>query len=373
MRFLVFCAISAIIFPVLIPRAISNTSEWNSAITALRAAHILQSWEWGAFKANYGWTPTRVLFFDHDTPRAAAQILRRALPRTPFGVLYVPKGPVLDYSDHALCAETLAALERIARQQRAIFIKIDPDVMLSGAKHLSPTDETLRSAQGDILHLQHWRLSREQIQFKNTVLLDLTPTEEQLLAAMKPKTRYNIRLAQKRGVHIELGTRDDLQLFYHMYAETSARDGFLIRQFAYYRDAWGMFIEAGRAQMLLAQIGGETVAGLILFVFGDRAWYFYGASRNTHREAMPNHLLQWEAIRWAKAHGCTVYDFWGAPDTLDENAPMYGVYRFKEGFGPKFTQHIGAYDFVVNPALYFLYAVVRPWYLARLRKKRVAD
>ncbi|OGO40202.1 MAG: hypothetical protein A2Z03_01210 [Chloroflexi bacterium RBG_16_56_8] len=350
---------------VLTPRVIHDPDEWTRSILRLPGAHILQSWEWGAFKADYGWTPTRVLFFDHDTPRAAAQILRRPLPRTPFGVLYVPKGPVLDYSDPALFAETLAALERIARQQRAIFIKIDADIPLNTVHAPSKMASSLLTV--------HWHLSREQIQFKNTVLLDLTPSEEQLLAAMKPKTRYNIRLAQKRGVHIELGTRDDLQLFYHMYAETSARDGFLIRQFAYYRDAWGMFIEAGRAQMLLAQIDGETVAGLILFVFGDRAWYFYGASRNAHREAMPNHLLQWEAIRWAKAHGCTVYDFWGAPDTLDENAPMYGVYRFKEGFGAKFTQHIGAYDLVVNPALYFLYAVVRPWYLARQRKTRVAD
>ncbi|MBI4787485.1 MAG: peptidoglycan bridge formation glycyltransferase FemA/FemB family protein, partial [Chloroflexi bacterium] len=347
---------AVIIARVLTPRVIHDHDQWNHAILRLPAAHILQSWEWGAFKAKYGWTPTRVLFLDQDTPRAAAQILRRPLPHTPFGVLYVPKGPLLDYSNSTLVTETLSALARIAREQRAIFIKIDPDLPLNTV-HCS-------------LLTVHWHLSREQIQFKNTVLLDLTPTEEQLLAAMKPKTRYNIRLAQKRGVRIIPGTRADLPLFYEMYAETSARDGFLIRQFPYYHDAWGAFLDAGRAQMLLARIGDETVAGLILFVFGDRAWYFYGASRNTHRDAMPNHLLQWEAIRWAQAHGCTVYDFWGAPDTLDENAPMYGVYRFKEGFGGKFTQHIGAYDFVVNRPLYFLYAVVRPWYLARLRKEQ---
>ncbi len=343
--------------PVLTSRLVTNPDEWNRSLLQLPDAHVLQSWEWGEFKAKYGWTSTRVLFDDDaetGLPRAAAQILRRPLPHTPFGVIYVPKGPVVDFRNAQLVAATLASLEQIARQQNAFFIKIDPDV--------ESTALTALTARG-------WRASREQIQFRNTVLLDLTPTEDQLLAAMRPKTRYNIRLAIKRGVCVEPGEPDDLFLFYEMYAETGARDGFLIRKFPYYRDAWGAFMQEGRARMLLARVGGQTVAGLILFVFGKRAWYFYGASRNAHRELMPNHLLQWEAIRWAKANGCTVYDFWGAPDTLDENAPMYGVYRFKEGFGARFTPHIGAYDFVVNPLLYFMYAVVRPSYLARLRKR----
>ncbi len=335
-------------------RYLTDAHAWNAALAQLPSAHILQSWEWGAFKAQYGWTATRLVFLDEHTPRAAAQILRRPLPYTPFGILYAPKGPTLADSDPALFAETLTALEHIARAQRAICITIDPDIQT--------TDSRIASLRG-------WRQSREQIQFKNTMLLDLAPSENELLAAMKPKTRYNIRLAQKRGVTIVPGTLADLALFYEMYAETSARDGFLIRPFAYYRDAWGAFLQAGRAHMLLAQLGGATIAGVILFVFGKRAWYFYGASRNRHRDAMPTHLLQWEAIRWARAHGCTVYDFWGAPDTLDEHAPMYGVYRFKEGFGGAFTQHIGAYDFVAHPALYYLYTVVRPRYLARLRSK----
>ncbi len=341
--------------PVLKSRPVTNSDEWNGHLIQLAGTHVLQSWEWGEFKVKYGWTPTRVLFCDDGpSPRAAAQILRRPLPHTPFGIMYVPKGPAVDFGDSQLVAAALAQLEQIARKQNAIFVKIDPDV---------------DSSIAPILTARGWRPSREQIQFRNTVLLDLGPSEDQLLAVMRGKTRYNIRLAQKRGVRVERGTIEDLRLFYEMYAETGARDGFLIRKFPYYRDAWGAFLQAGRAEMLLARVAEETIAGLILFVLGTRAWYFYGASRNAHRELMPNHLLQWEAIRWAKAHGCTVYDFWGAPDTLDENAPMYGVYRFKEGFGGKFTPHIGAYDYVVNPLLYFLYAVVRPAYPARLRKR----
>jgi lipid II:glycine glycyltransferase (peptidoglycan interpeptide bridge formation enzyme) len=351
-------------------REIRNASEWNAALEKIPNAHILQTWEWGALKEKYGWTASRIIFADNNSPVAAAQILRRSVPRTPFSVLYVPKGPALDYNNVPLFNRVLTELEHYARRVRAIFIKVDPDVLSE-------------SPAAFLLPKRRWRLSGEQIQYHNTVTLDLTHAEDELLAAMKPKWRYNIRLAQKKGVRVECGTEDDLALFYEMYAETSARDGFLIRQFPYYRDVWSTLMRAGLAQIFLAQVSrpstssslradsaqDETIAGLILFVFAGRAWYFYGASRNSHRELMPNHLLQWEAIRWAQQQGCREYDFWGAPDQLDESEPMFGVYKFKMGFGGKFVERIPAHDFVVNPTLYWLYAVARPWYLARLRKR----
>src|SRR5512135_1393915 len=138
------------------PRLITNAAEWDRSILKLPEPHILQSWEWGAFKAKYGWTPTRVLFCDGDKPRAAAQVLRRPLPRTPFGVLYVPKGPVLDYSDAHLFAQTLSHLEEYARRRGAIFIKVDPDVRTG----TPPAAELARRG---------WRPSSEQIQYRNTV------------------------------------------------------------------------------------------------------------------------------------------------------------------------------------------------------------
>ncbi len=336
-----------------------SRDEWNAALASIPNAHVLQTWEWGKSKAKYGWAPTRLLFLEDGTPRAAAQVLRRPLPRTPFGVLYVPKGPALDYQDTPLLSSVLDRLEEYARRNRSIFIKVDPDIVAGspGAGCLVP---------------RGWRSSREQIQYKNTVMLDLTRSEEGLLAAMKPKWRYNIRLAERRGVQVELGTERDLALFYEMYADTSARDGFLIRRFPYYRDVWGTMLRGQLAQIFLARLDGETIAGLILFVFANRAWYFYGASRSTDRELMPNHLLQWEAIRWARAHGCCEYDFWGAPDRLEESEPMYGVYKFKMGFGGKFLGRIPAHDFVVNPLLYWLYTFVRPKYLGRLRKRHPA-
>lgn len=362
-------------------KIISDAREWDYALASIPYAHVLQSWAWGEIKARHGWSPRRVLFFENDEPAAAAQILRRPLPRTPFGVLYVPKGPALDFENAELFTRTLSELENIAREQRAIFVKVDPDIRVT-----QNTAHTLAQ--------RGWRISDEQIQFHNTVTLDLRRTEQEILADMKPKWRYNIRLAEKKGVRVEQGTIEDAKTFYDMYAETSSRDGFLIRPFEYYRDVWATMLNARQAKIFLARVDhsstalrpaqsdspmlrsaqDDVVAGIIVFFFGERAWYFYGASRNAHRDLMPNHLLQWEAMRWAKAQGVTEYDFWGAPDELSdkgqpsESAPMYGVYKFKMGFGGEFVERIPAHDFIANHALYWLYAVARPRYLARLRK-----
>lgn len=339
---------------------ITDAAEWNSLLGEIPRAHVLQTWEWGEFKAHYGWQAARLRLEKAGKPVAAAQVLRRNLPRLPFGLLYVPRGPAVDYADPTRVDEALSALEAYARRQNAILIKIDPDL------------ETT-AASAPLLKNRGWRLSREQIQFRNTVTLDLGRPEEEILAGMKPKWRYNIRLAERRGVEIGPGGTGTLAEFYKMYAETSARDGFLIRPYRYYHDAWGAFLEAGLAHMLLARVGQELVAGLILFRFRSRAWYFYGASRGAHREKMPNHLLQWEAIRLARSRGCAEYDFWGAPDKFDESDPMHGVYRFKEGFGGRPVQTVGANDFVVNPPLFQLYARLYPWYIERMRRRHVPE
>ncbi len=344
-----------------------HRDEWNAALAALPAAHVLQSWEWGEFKAGYGWTPTRLLWEWDGRPVAAASVLQRRLPWLPVSVMYVPKGPALDYTDAEALAAVLPALEGLARQRRAIFVKIDPDVDWPGDEG-APSD-SLAGRVTAALAARGWRPSAEQIQFRHTWLTDLTQSEDELLAGMKAKTRYNVRLAGRKGVVVRPGTVADLPTFYRLYSETSARDRFLIRPFDYYRQAWGTFVEAGLAQLFLAEHEGEPLAGLILFTFGDRAWYMYGASSNQKRRLMPNHLLQWEAMRWAKARGCAVYDWWGAPDVFDQSDPMWGVYRFKAGFGGRVARHIGAWDYPVSPPLYWLYTVAMPRVLGLMRRR----
>ncbi|MFC2037314.1 lipid II:glycine glycyltransferase FemX [Chloroflexota bacterium] len=342
---------------------------WDRALLALPNPHVLQSWAWGEFKSRHGWTATRLLFQEGGQPVAATSVLQRKLPRLPISICYIPKGPALDWGDTALAARVLAEIERRICHRRAVFVKIDPDVYYpdpAPAFSLRPVcaPDTART-----LTARGWRLSEEQIQFRNTVLLDLGRPDDELLAAMKQKSRYNIRLAARRGVVIRQGTPADLDLFYQLYLETSRRDGFLIRAPEYYIDAWGSFLRAEQAHLLLAGVEGETVAGLILFTFGPTAWYMYGASSGRHRKHMPNHLLQWEAIRRAKASGCTLYDLWGAPDQIDESDPMWGVVRFKLGLGGHLAQGLGAWDYPRNQATYQLYSTVMPRYLGWLRGK----
>jgi peptidoglycan pentaglycine glycine transferase (the first glycine) len=333
---------------------VTDPTRWNTALAGLPYRHVLQTWEWGQFKGRWGWTPRYFLNEEHT---AATLVLRRTFSPLKLNILYVPRGPALDYSDGALVDQVLGDLVAVARRDRAIFVKIDPDL-----------DQPDRS----ILLDRGWRYSAEQIQFRNTMLIDLTRGEDELLAAMKPKTRYNVRLAQKKGVEIRPGDLGDLDLLYHLYAETARRDGFIIRPIDYYRDAWGSFIQSGLAHPLIAAVAGQAIAGLILFHFADRAWYMYGMSSALHREKMPNHLLQWEAMRWAKAHGCTVYDLWGAPDELNESDAMWGVYKFKEGLGADFAPHAGAHDFVVSRPGYWLYTQAMPRVLGVMRRRHHA-
>ncbi len=347
---------------------IDDRDEWDSALQTLPRPHALQSWDWGAFKERWGWQATRLLWQQEGQPVAAAQVLRRRLLHTPLSIMYAPKGPLLAYNDAALFDTVLCALEEEARRRRCLFVKIDPDVRLGiGTQESDP--EPAAQAVLAALRRRGWRHSADQIQFRNTVLVDLTPDEQQLLARMKPKTRYNLRLAERRGVSIRRGSGDDLRAFYALYRETSRRDGFLIRPFAYYQDVWSLFLAAGRAHLLVAELGAEPIAGLMLFVFGHTAWYMYGASADTHRDLMPSHLLQWEAMRLARQLGCTCYDMWGAPDRFDESDRMWGVYRFKIGFGGETVRGLGAYDFTPAPGLYYFYCIAMPRLLALMRRR----
>lgn len=345
---------------------ITTQTVWDTALLSLPQPHILQSWAWGDIKQQTGWRAKRLLW--RGEPRAACEavaaaaglLIRRLGAGLPVAVGYVPKGPLLDWENGALAETVLARLEAEARRAGALFVKIDPDVR---------SDAPVGQALTALLARRGWRPSVEQIQFRNTVVSDLTPAEDALLAAMKPKWRYNIRLAERRGVVVRDGTEADLPIFYAMYRETGGRDGFLVRPFEYYRAIWARFLAEGLAHVLLAEVAGQPVAGLILFRFGSTAWYFYGASTAQSRDLMPNHALQWAALRWAKAAGCTRYDWWGAPDVLDEGDPMWGVYRFKQGFGGEFVPHIGAWDYPTNRFAYWLYTTAMPRVLAVMRQR----
>jgi lipid II:glycine glycyltransferase (peptidoglycan interpeptide bridge formation enzyme) len=374
-----------------------NSNSWNQIISQLPDPHFLQTYEWGQVKAKYGWKPIYLIWTEdgkwrlesdvnqlstfHSPIVAACLVLKRTILRNAFAarmsILYAPKGPLLNWEDEPLRKRVFDDLQSFAKKQGAIFLKIDPDVILGRGIDVSQDDVSGLGA--DIrseMKRRGWVESREQIQFKNTVMLDLSESEESILMHMKPKTRYNVRLAEKKGVSLRVGNLGDLENLYRMYAETSVRDGFVIRDENYYMTVWKMFMQSPISSLqspvtipLIAEVYNEPVAAIFLFMFAGRAYYVYGMSRAVHREKMPTYLLQWEAMKFAKANGCLTYDLWGAPDVFDESDSMWGVYRFKEGLGGEVIHTIGAYDFAPNKILYKLYADIMPRVLDVMRSR----
>jgi len=363
---------------------------WNSLISKLPNPHFLQTYEWGQVKANYGWQPIYLVWDEAGKMKeerslssfafhlsAAALILKRQILRNGFAaqlsILYAPKGPLLDWSNKSLRESVLNDLQAFAKKAGAIFLKMDPDLVLGTGIPSSEDDLTDNSGQVVISELKRrgWRYSSDQIQFKNTVLIDLTLSEEELLARMKQKTRYNIRLTEKKGVTLRVGNPEDFGMLYKMYAETSVRDGFVIRDEDYYQTVWKLFMDSNEptCEPLIAEVDSEPVAAIFVFYFGGRAYYVYGMSRDVHREKMPTYLLQWEAMKRAKAKGCNVYDLWGAPDVFDKSDSMWGVYRFKEGLGGKVVRTLGAWDYAPNPFWYKMYSEIIPRVLDLMRTR----
>lgn len=370
-----------------------DSKVWNSLISKLPSPHFLQTYEWGQVKARYGWNPIYLVWdnqgklkeekdssdlstFDFH-PSAAALILKRQILRNGFAarlsILYSPKGPLLDWNNEVLRNRVLNDLQSFAKKEGAIFLKIDPDVILGTGVPSQGNDSIDEHGQITMSELKRrgWRYSSDQIQFKNTALIDLTLSDEELLARMKQKTRYNIRLAEKKGVVLRVGSPKDFGMLYKTYAETSVRDGFVIRDEEYYRTVWKLFMDSNEptCEPLIAEVDGEPVGGIFVFYFAERAYYVYGMSRNLHREKMPTYLLQWEAIKHARVRGCKIYDLWGAPELFDESDSMWGVYRFKEGLGGKVVRTLGAWDFAPKPVWYKLYSEIIPRVLDVMRSR----
>jgi lipid II:glycine glycyltransferase (peptidoglycan interpeptide bridge formation enzyme) len=373
-----------------------NSQLWNQLISQLPNPHFLQTYEWGQVKAKFGWIPYYAVWTDDGkftvsqttehcslitgNCLAATLILKRQILSRGFAarlsVLYAPKGPLLDWNNELLRTRVLNDLQSFAKKQGAIFLKLDPDIVLGRGVPASEEDVTENSGQAVMSDLKRrgWVYSSDQIQFRNSVLVDLTSTEDEILMRMKPKTRYNVRLAGKKGVTLRVGKIEDLGMLYQMYAETSVRDGFVIRNEEYYMTVWKLFMQTAISALpsavpLIAEVDGEAVAAIFLFVFAGRGYYVYGMSRNAHREKMPTYLLQWEAMRHAKSNGCTAYDLWGAPEVFDESDSMWGVYRFKEGLGGEVVRTLGAYDFAPNKLWYKMYADIMPRVLDVMRSR----
>ena len=311
-------------------------------------SHLLQMGEWGELKKDFGWKPVRII-----SENIGAQILFRKLPLG-FTIGYMPK-PVFSEQLSEISNEFWDEVDSACKKNNAVFLKIEPDAWI---EEFQPFD----LAQDKPSDFPTFKPSTHNIQPPNTIIVSIKEDEEVILSRMKPKCRYNIRLAEKKGVIVR--TWDDIQAFHQMMLITGGRDNFGVHSKEYYQRAYDLFHPKGTCELLVAEFEGKPLASLMVFANGKRAWYVYGASNNEERNRMPTYLLQWEAIRWAKSKGCEEYDLWGVPDeneaTLEANFEsrhdgLWGVYRFKRGFGGQLKRAAQALDKVYNPLLYWMY------------------
>jgi lipid II:glycine glycyltransferase (peptidoglycan interpeptide bridge formation enzyme) len=331
---------------------ISVTADaWDRFVAGRPEGHVLQTTPWAALKAQFGWTAARVALGKGDEIVAGAQVLFRRLPLGLGRLAYVPKGPLVEWDEAEQPAALLAAIERTARANGAIALQLEPDL----------PDEAAHRERLAALGMHPSPLG--SFQPRRTIVVDLSPPEDDILLAMKQKTRYNVRLAGRKGVTVRAAGEADLPAFHALMAATGARDEFNVHTPAYYDAAYRLFAPRDRARLLLAEVEGEPVAALMAFALAPRAWYMYGASGDAHREKMAPYLLQWEAMRWARSLGCTQYDMWGIPDEDEETLEarftqrrdgLWGVYRFKRGFGGRVVRSVGTWDRAYAPRRYRL-------------------
>jgi len=335
----------------------ADDAVWDAWVANHPNGHILQSSRWARLKRAFGWSADRVVL--RTTPSPDAPILAGAsmlYRRLPWGqtLAYVPKGPLVDWTDRALARAVLTMVREACRTHHAALLKIEPNL---------PHSQPLVKALGDC----GFRLSPQRVQPLSTIHIDLTADEETILARMKPKWRYNIRLSERKGVTVRQGIAADLPAIQRLLDITGERDSFEVHSARYYAQATEFFVPAGMASWLIAEVAEELLAAIAVFAFGQGAWYMWGASGDSDRNLMPNHALQWAAILWAKGRGCRTYDLWGIPDEVGENPEAYaeseswgsgglwGVYRFKQGFGGHVVRYVGAWDMPLSTAGHMLY------------------
>lgn len=349
---------------VLKARLISENERdfFNKFISSIPKGHILQSCEWGDIKAKTGWEPLRLIIEENNEPVAAISILKRKIPGLNKSIFYAPRGPVFDITDSRVFDFMLKEVEKLAKKHQAIFLKIDPDVK-------SDNDEFRKLLLTKGFKSAELGGGFDGIQPKFVFRLDISPDEETLMKNMHSKTRYNIRLAERKGVTIKTDcTKKDLKDFYKILQETCERDKFLVRSYEYFEDMWDYLVERGHAKLFMAEYNGEYISGTLALIFGEKAWYLYGASSNEHRNVMPNYLIQWNMIKWAKENNCTLYDFRGVPGNLSEDNPLYGLFRFKKGFNGDYTEFVGEYDLIYSNLYYWLWHTLEPMYQSGVRK-----
>ena len=315
------------------------------------AKHPVQTWEWGDFQITQGHTVYRLGVFDNTAMLSAYSLSFHRLPKLNYTVGTILRGPAVN-------ADLLSNINKIALENQAIFIKLEPDV----EKLASPG-----------LNFPSLVISPKVAFYPFTYVIDLTKSEDELLSSMHSKTRYNIKIANRHGVKIEEASTDaGFEIYLKLLFETTRRQGFYLHSQKYHRDLWRILKPTGFPRIFLANYNGLTLAAFMVFVFQDKLYYPYGASTDTYRQVMAPNLLMWEIIRFGKSLGLKTFDLWGClGPAVKESDPAFGFHRFKHGYGGRLVEFVGTYDYVVNPNLYPLYNLIDKyrWQFLRLKAR----
>ena len=323
--------------------------EYTEFLESHERCNFQQSLEWGKVKTN--WIKEVVLAEDENHKIIGSIcVWIRKMPI--FGnMMYSSRGPVCDIHDKKVLEQLTDGIKELGKKYNAFVLRIEPDIKKDDQEFRKIVEEIGYKIKDDAKDF------KDEIQPRFVFRLDIKgKTEDEVLAGCHQKTRYNIRLAKRKGVVVKEGTREDLKDFHKIMIETGSRDGFIIRSLDYFEKMYDE-LAPKHMKLLMAYYEDKPISGIIPIMYGNKTWYLYGASINQHRNLMPNYLLQWEMIRQAIQNKCDIYDFRGVSGVVDETHPQYGLYRFKKGFGAEFTEFIGEVYWPFKPLTYKLYKI----------------
>ena len=321
--------------------------EYTEFLEKHERCNFQQSLEWGRVKTN--WIKEVVLAEDENKKiKGSICVWIRKIPT--FGnMMYASRGPVCDIHDEDTLMQLTEGVKELAKKYKAFVFRMEPDIKTDDEKFREIVTKLGYKIKDDAKDF------KDEIQPRFVFRLNIKDkTEEEVLAGFHQKTRYNIRLATKKGVVVKEAGREDLKAFHDIMVETGKRDDFIIRSLEYFEKMYDE-LAPNHMKLLMAYYEDEPISGIIPIMYGNKTWYLYGASSNKHRNLMPNYLLQWEMIKEAIKNKCDIYDFRGVSGVVDESHPQYGLYRFKKGFGAEFTEFIGEVYLPFRPIWYKFY------------------
>jgi lipid II:glycine glycyltransferase (peptidoglycan interpeptide bridge formation enzyme) len=336
---------------------IKDKEKYDSLIN-----HPVQTWDWGDFQTSQGHKVYRFgVFNDKDKMVSAYSISFHKIPKTKLSIGTILRGSKVD-------DQMIEEITKIAKQEKAIFVKFEPNFIYKTFDSLG--NETLVNQKP---HFNHLKKSPKVAFYSHNLLVNLDQTETQILESMHPKTRYNIRVANRYGVEVREQTDNEgFEIYLKLLFDTTKRQGFYLHSQQYHRDLWKKLKDTGMIHIMLASYQNQVLSAFMIFKVGDKIFYPYGASLDINRQAMAPNLLMWEVIHLGQKLKCKSFDMWGClGPRAKENENGYGFHRFKQGYGGQLVEYVGTFDLIINPALYKVYNTVDKirWKLLRLKAK----